>query len=307
MIVIVGAGGFLGYSLSRYFSFGKVKFATVSRSFQWPRLLFEERFVGNASNAISFFNSINDDLTFLYMAGSPNLFLAEKDPRHDLSLHLNELRGFLEIFSKQPCNLKKFIFFSSGGTVYGDSHGVAKTEDSPLSPKSSYGQRNVALEKLVVSSSRSSGIPCSIFRVTNPFGPGQYRFRRRGLIQALFDSASSGQKVLIRANGCQKRDYIYSELLCVMVNSILQLDSLPQVVNIASGFSYTAREVISMLEKNMIFPSFQYVEDSDPFEVIDSVVSSSFVRSIVGLTEDELYPFKESNVLSMSCLEDEEI
>ena len=306
MIVIVGAGGFLGYSLSRYFSLAKVEFATISRSFQWPRLLFEKRFVGNASNAISFLSAIDGDLTVLYMAGSPNLLLAEKDPFDDLSCHLNELRGFLDIFSNQHCSSRKFIFFSSGGTVYGDSNGEAKSEDSALIPKSSYGRRNVALEKLVVSFSRSSGFLFSIFRITNPFGPGQYRFRRRGLIQALVDSAYSGQKVLLRANGLQKRDYIYSELLCFMVNNILQHNPIPEVVNIASGFSYTAREVISILEKNKFYPSFDYIDDSDSYEVIDSIVSSELVRSIVNLTADDMYPFNASNLLSMSCFQDEE-
>lgn len=42
MIIIVGAGGFSGYSLSRYFSTQKIDFATISRPFQWHSMVFEK-------------------------------------------------------------------------------------------------------------------------------------------------------------------------------------------------------------------------------------------------------------------------
>ena len=55
MIILVGAGGFLGYSLARHFSNKGIHFATISRSFQWLPALFERRFIGSASEAGDFF------------------------------------------------------------------------------------------------------------------------------------------------------------------------------------------------------------------------------------------------------------
>ena len=96
VIIIVGAGGFLGYSLSRYFSLQKIEFATVSRSFQWPSMAFEKRFIGCASDAAKFMSSFSEDLQVLYMAGSPNLAVAEQDPDSDLAIHKDEINLFLE-------------------------------------------------------------------------------------------------------------------------------------------------------------------------------------------------------------------
>ena len=299
MIILVGAGGFLGYSLSKYFSRRKIKFATVSRSFQWNSMVHEKRCIGSASEVIDFISTFAGDVQVLYMAGSPNLVLAEQDPSSDLYVHESELRLFLQIFSNLKCACKRFVFVSSGGTVYGDSLGVLKMESSDLNPKSAYGKRNVSLEKTVAAWASSFDIRASIFRVTNPFGPGQFRFRRRGLVQALIDSASSGQKISIRGNGYQKRDYLFSDSLCSMVGLLLELDRLPAIINIASGFSYSAREVVEVLSANQIFPVFEYVDSADDFEVKDSLVSASLVRSILRLDDYSLAPFRPANILDM--------
>ena len=307
MIILVGAGGFLGYSLSKYFSRRKIKFATISRSFQWNPLPYEKRYIGSASEVIDLINTFSGNVQALYMAGSPNLVLAEQDPSADLYIHESELRSFFQIFSGLKCAYKRFIFVSSGGTVYGDSHGVSKMENSDLNPKSAYGKRNVTLEKIVALYASSFAVQTSIFRVTNPFGPGQFRFRRRGLVQALIDSSSSGQKITIRGNGYQKRDYLFSNSLCSMMGLLLELESLPAIINIASGFSYSAREVIQVLNANQIFPVFEYVAVADNFEVKDSLVSASLVRSILRIEDYSLAPFSPSNILDMCHYDGEEV
>ena len=307
MIIIVGAGGFLGYSLSRYFSSRKEWFATISRSFQWPSMAFEKRFTGSASDAASFIGSLSENLQVLYMAGSPNLLLAEQDPVADLLFHREEISAFLDFYSGLHFVSKRFVFFSSAGTVYGDSHGVIKVESSLLNPKSAYGRRNVVLEGAVSDWAERCQEPVSIFRVSNPFGPGQFRFRRRGFVQALVDSASSGQKISIRGNGFQQRDYIFSADLCSIVFQLLELEALPRVVNVASGFSYSARQVIDILHSNHIFPSFEYIDTADEFEVEDSLVSSELVRSLLSLPEDILIPFRNENILEMCHCDEPEL
>ena len=307
MIILVGAGGFLGYSLSKYFSLRGVEFATVSRSFQWSPLIYERRYIGSASEVVNFICAFSGDLQVLYMAGSPNLALAEHNPSTDLYVHQSEIKSFLEIFCGLECAYKRFLFVSSGGTVYGDSFGTSKAESSDVSPKSAYGRRNVALENTVLSWAKLSGVQSSLFRVTNPFGPGQSHFRRRGLVQCLVDSASSGQKVSIRGNGYQKRDYLYSDNLCSMIGSLLEFKSLPHVINIASGYSYSAREVIEILNDHQIFPVFEYVDTSNDFEVRDSLVSADLVRSILHLKKDCMIPFKAANIFEMCHHNEEEV
>ena len=299
MIVIIGAGGFLGYSLSHHISARKINFATISRSFQWPHLLCEQRYVAPASKVGDFIFSLPDNLQILYMAGSPNLVLAEQEPQQDLCNHQNELNSFLNHIFDHHHKCKRFIFVSSAGTVYGDSNGLTKTETSDLFPKSAYGKRNIELEGLVLDWSLRTGIPCAILRISNPFGPGQYRFRRRGLIQSLIDSSFSGQKILIRGNGDQVRDYIYSTDLSSVILDLLELENIPNIINVASGFSYSARQIIQVLNKHSIFPCFEYIESSESYDVCDSLVSSQLLRTLLCKNEHDLLPFRLNNVINM--------
>ena len=87
---------------------------------------------------------------------------------------------------------------------------------------------------------------------------------------------------------------------------MLELDSLPTIINIASGFSYSAREVVEALSTNQIFPVFEYVDSADDFEVKDSLVSTTLVRSILRLEDYSLAPFTPANIFDMVYYDDEE-
>ena len=297
--LIIGAGGFLGYSLASYFQLNKINFSTISRSFQWSQMSFETRYICNASMIKDIFDFLGDDITILYMAGSPNLLLAEHDPFGNITHHLDEFSSFVKGIIDARFNSKRIIFFSSAGTVYGDSCGIPKTEKDILSPKSYYGTRNVMLETLVLTSSISHDIISSIFRVSNPFGPGQSQFKRRGLIQVLIDSSVSGETVFIRGNGNQVRDYIYSTDLARMIGSLLKLKQLPSIINIASGFSYSAKEVINLLNEASIFPCVEYIDDSKSYEVCDSLISSDYAKQLTGMSDNELEPLTQSKIVKV--------
>ena len=102
------------------------------------------------------------------------------------------------------------------------------------------------------------------------------------------------------------RDYIYSDDLCSIVGQLLSCESLPEVINIASGFSYSGRQVVDLMRACRLFPSLEYVDDADFYEVKDSFVSSDLVRSILCIDKDEILPFRSDRLLKMCRYEDEE-
>ena len=298
MYLLLGAGGFLGYSFARFLVSKKIQFASVSRSFQWHALPYESRFIGSVSDIALYGDALAGNPNVIYMAGSPNLISAEDDPYRDLELHIKELQSFMQFLSSSV-DARHFYFLSSGGTVYGDSNGVVKDELSPLMPKSAYGVRNVVLEAIVRSASITFKIPSTILRVTSPFGPGQHLFRRRGLIQVLLDSSVSGETVYIRGNGYQVRDYIYSNDLCEMIYALKSGKDIPVVINMASGYSYSAREIVQRMEENDVYPSVEYIDDSKSFEVNDSLVSPRLILGLSGKSKESLQPLARSNLMDM--------
>lgn len=299
MLLLLGAGGFLGFSIASYLSSLNEAFATVSRSYQWPLLPHEHRYVSLASGIHKPIYDLPEISTIIYMAGSANIIAAEHGPELDVALHVTEMKLFFKALASNPVKLTKIIFLSSGGTVYGDSRGISMSEDSPLSPKSSYGRRNIILENLFSGSCMTMGsLPYSILRLTNPFGPFQSGFTRKGLVHALIQSSYTKNPVVIRGGGFQMRDYLFSLDFAFLIHKLINLPVIPAVINLASGYSFTARGVISALQSCGISPVYSFIDSQDPFEVADSLVSNKRLLDLLGIEGRSLYPFTSLKTLS---------
>lgn len=299
MIYLLGAGGFIGSAIAKSLNQSSAAFATVSRSFQWSQLSNEVRYI----DSISFFaegaNVLVDGDVVVYMAGSTNLAFAENDPARDLCGHILEIESFFARIRSLKLVLGRFIFVSSAGTVYGDCNGIKVKEDTPLCPISVYGRRNALLESFVEVSASSIAENFCIFRVSNPFGPYQYSFRRKGLVQVLLNSALTGEQVDLRGGGYQVRDYIYSDDLAFIFCTLFQIKNISGCINISSGFSYSAREVVSILSKQGYIPNINYVFEESSYEVKDSLVDNSKLCQVISIDSSILAPFAPSRILEM--------
>ena len=300
MILILGAGGFLGFSFSSYLSENGQQFYTISRSFQWDKLPGETRFVCSVSS-FSDFSGICDNLTtVIYMAGATDLADAESRSALDLSDHVSQMESFftrLRSLSVQRC---RFIFFSSAGTVYGDSDGTPSCESDLLMPKSAYGRRNALLEHLFLMSVRSLGARPLVLRVSNPFGPFQFRFRRKGLIQSLISSSFSNESIVLRGSGRQVRDYIYVDDLVSSIYSLIALENWPfQILNVGSGYGFSANEIVEILNCNGLSPVVTRSVESSEYDVDCSVVDNTALCSVLRLQSEGLYPLSLPKINSL--------
>ena len=300
MILILGAGGFLGFSFSSYLSEKGKQFYTISRSFQWDKLPGETRFVCSVSS-FSDFSGICDNLTtVIYMAGATDLADAESRSALDLSDHVSQMESFftrLRSLSVQRC---RFIFFSSAGTVYGDSDGTPSCESDLLMPKSAYGRRNALLEHLFLMSVRLLGAQALVLRVSNPFGPFQFRFRRKGLIQSLISSSFSHKSIVLRGSGRQVRDYIYVDDLVSSVYRLIALENWPfQILNVGSGYGFSANEIVEILNSNGLCPVITHSVESSEFDVDCSVVDNAALCCALHLQSEGLYPLSPSKINSL--------
>ena len=298
MIIILGAGGFLGYSLASELNHLNRSFATVSRSFQWKSFMGEQRYCCPISSVDVYSPCILGDSTVIYMAGSTDLAYAEANETNDIQSHKDQMNLFFSGLQRCKGNPSRFIFFSSAGTVYGDAKGVKACEEHSLSPKSAYGRRNQALESFFCGHVHALNKKAHVFRVSNPFGPRQFLFRRKGLIQFLILSSLTDRVITLRANGLQLRDYMCSRQLSAAVIKSLASSDVPEFLNFSSGFSFTALDIVDILRKIGLSPKIQISSDLLAYEVQDSMVSSELLCQHLGLSPDSFYPFYEG------CLEE---
>jgi len=139
----------------------------------------------------------------------------------------------------------KVVLISSGGTVYGDVAGPEPiTETQRVAPQSPYGGVMAAVEQLGFAMARSGRVECVVARLSNPYGPGQLPNRGQGLVAAVFDRLSRGEKVEIWGEGGTVRDYVYIEDAARGLLDAVRLPSL-SVCHIASGLGIATRQVVA--------------------------------------------------------------
>ena len=150
------------------------------------------------------------------------------------------------------CSMKniKFVFFSSGGTVYGDGQGANSFMelDDRLKPKSYYGYSKIMVEEFILLEHRVAGLRYLILRPSNPYGPGQNLKGNQGLIAVAFNKILSGEPLTIWGDGEAVRDYIYIDDFARIVSRLLLSGVTDEILNVGSGQGYSINEVINIIQ-----------------------------------------------------------
>jgi len=143
--------------------------------------------------------------------------------------------------------VKMVVFPSSGGTVYGQSGTSSIKEDSPTDPICSYGITKLAIEKYLYLFHRLNGIDYVIYRISNPYGPGQDTAGRQGLVAGSIDRMLRSKKIDVFGDGSAVRDYIYIDDVTEALFQGLRKGVKNGVFNIGSGKGKSINEMISII------------------------------------------------------------
>jgi UDP-glucose 4-epimerase len=128
------------------------------------------------------------------------------DPEFDARVNVLGLLNVL--VNAHKTRVKKILFSSSGGTVYGECTQPA-TESFPEVPLSPYGVAKLASEKYIQAFSALHGLKYTIFRYSNVYGPRQDPHGEAGVVAIFAQRLLAGQPVTIFGKGSQTRDFVY--------------------------------------------------------------------------------------------------
>ena len=145
--------------------------------------------------------------------------------------------------------VERFVFLSSGGTVYGPVSSIPVLETAPTHPISSHGVTKLTVEKFIELNAQLHGLDFVILRVANPFGPGQVFRKGQGLIPALVSRYNAGLPVSIIGDGSAARDYVYIADVVDAIVASLDLPGTPKaLLNIGTGIGRSVIEVVEAIE-----------------------------------------------------------
>lgn len=143
--------------------------------------------------------------------------------------------------------VRKIVFPSSGGTIYGRQNAPVK-EDSLPNPFSPYGICKLATEHFLNYYREHSGIATDVYRIGNAYGPRQPVKTPQGVIAVWMNKILNGEEILVYGDQETLRDYIYvDDIAHLMTHSITDLDH-SDVYNLGTGKGTSIIELLNIFK-----------------------------------------------------------
>lgn len=197
--------------------------------------------------SIDDFSSIflNVDVVF-HLIGTTLPNASNDDIFYDI--HSNVLNSIKVVKLCSLNKIKKIIFASSGGTIYGFPQAVPIKEDHVTNPICSYGISKLMIEKYLYFFNYLTGLNYQILRISNPYGP-YHQIMRQGVINVFLSKILNDETLEIWGDGTICRDYIYIEDLVEAMSLILHHETNEKILNIGTGKGQTLNDVLKVIKE----------------------------------------------------------
>lgn len=245
-ILVVGGSGFMGQNVIRELIREKYSVACLDR-YEAPFLAEcgAEFISGDISEANQLEAMLKGVDAVIHMACTILPQMSNSDPLFDVETNVEGTLHLLDAAAKN--NVRKVVFFSSGGTVYGVPQHVPIPESHPTNPTCSYGITKLMIEKYLRLYRDLHGLDTCSLRLANPYGPYQRVKAVQGAVPVFCYKALKGEPIEIWGDGTVQRDFIYVGDVVAAVLKALETENMPQEINIGSGKAVSIRDLLSLI------------------------------------------------------------
>ncbi len=147
--------------------------------------------------------------------------------------------------------VKKVVFISSGGTVYGKESSCPLSENTPTNPISSYGVQKITIEKLLYLYNYMYGLDYRIIRLANPYGPYQRPDGVLGAVTTFTYKALKGEEINVYGDGFVIRDFIYIQDAINAIIKVVNGESEHHVFNLGCGYGTSIKKLLETIEDTL--------------------------------------------------------
>ncbi|HMN47600.1 MAG TPA: NAD-dependent epimerase/dehydratase family protein [Ignavibacteriaceae bacterium] len=169
-----------------------------------------------------------------------------KDPEFDATTNILGTLNLLQNAKKY--GVKKFMFASTGGAVYGEQEYFPADEKHNTQPKSPYGISKLAVEKYLYFYNSEFGLNYSILRYANIYGPRQNAMGEAGVVAIFSTKLLKGEQPVINGSGEQTRDYVFVGDV-VKANLLLLNDKDSDIFNVGTTIETNVNQLFNLLNK----------------------------------------------------------
>ena len=276
-IVILGAAGFIGTNLTLKLAKNRENIITVVDE----KMEYFNAFIDlpNVKKSLLFFNQNADfsevldgqDVVY-HLISTNNPTSSNKDIGHDITDNIKISINILETCVSK--HIKKIVFLSSGGTVYGKTVSFPIKEESVTNPITTYGIQKLTIEKLLFLYHYVHGLEYAVIRLSNPYGPYQRPNGKLGVVTTFIHKALNGEKLVVYGDGSVIRDYIYISDAIDAIITIANNECEDRIFNLGSGEGTSINDIINIIGKVLHIPmEVEYVDGRTvdvPINVLDT-------------------------------------
>ena len=284
-LVVLGGCGFIGSHLCRALVSEGRRVRMFDKLYAERNLIRDlagqiEVVEGDAARATDVMAALEGAETVVHLVHTTVPGSSMADPSYDVESNVAASVRWLSKIGQT--SVRRIIFISSGGTVYGIPQRNPIDEQHPTDPISSYGITKLALEKYVAMYATAAGIDYLILRPSNVYGEGQRLQIGQGVIGVLVDRALRGQELEVWGTGDSLRDYIYIADFIGAVRSLLTYTGSHRIFNISGGKGHSVKDILKILQHQLGgLPEIKY-EPARGFDVPENVLDSSLLQAEVG-------------------------
>lgn len=265
-IAITGSSGFIGKHLRKMIQEKHPEFEVIEMDLTNGIDLLDPVTLG----AIPSFDTV------VHLAGKSFVPDSFKNPHSFYYANVNSTLNVLELCRR---NSARMILFSS--YVYGTPQHLPIDEKHPINAFNPYAQSKLMCEELCKGYHRDFKVPALIFRPFNIYGPGQ---NESFLIPEIIAQIKSGKKHILLKDSRPRRDFVHvtdvANAVCKAITSNFDFD----ILNIASGTSYSVKELSEIVKKEASDPDLEFHFDASvvrPNEVLETVGSKEKINKVL--------------------------
>jgi UDP-glucose 4-epimerase len=248
--LILGANGFIGSHLVDALALGGHSVRAFGR-FKGQTAFNEhesiELFAGDFLNAGDLAEAVRGMEYVFHFISTTTPASAENDPLIDIETNIRMSVELLQICVS--AGVKRVIFASTGGAIYGEGGDKPFSETDLPKPVSPYAIGKLSIEQYLRYFKVKHGLDSVALRISNPYGERQPLHRKQGVLPIFLDTILNDQPLTIYGDGSMVRDYVYVKDVATMIAAMFDKPAQHEVYNVGSGAGHSVLELVSAVEK----------------------------------------------------------
>jgi UDP-glucose 4-epimerase len=235
-VLVTGGAGFIASHVTDHLITAGVEvvvldnFASGKRQSLNPRARLYEADIGGEGIGALFERERFDCID--HHAAQMNVRRSVEDPVFDARVNILGSLNLLQ--AAVASGVKKFVFASTGGAIYGEQLAFPADETHPTSPMSPYGVAKLAVEKYLAVYEEVYDLPYTVLRYANVYGPRQDPHGEAGVVAIFGQRLLAQEPAIINGDGEQTRDFIYVDDV-VRANVLAVTTDLRGIYNVGTG------------------------------------------------------------------------